>query len=462
MLIKQLLQALWLRLKPGKNLLIIVALLSLLGVIMAIWTELQWLWTISVAIVMVMLLWDLLRVYSIQSLRIERDAPGKMSLGLWHDVTLTLHYKASATALFMQELQVKVFDLYPVNCEFRYLPRKMTLKSNQWASLEYQVKPLKRGNEQFQGVQCLIDSPWHFWQRNVHIDAPFSAMVYPNFAAISQYALLATENRLSQLGIRKIRRRGEGMDFHQLREYREGDSLRQIDWKATARLRKLISREYQDEKDQEILFLLDCGRRMLSQDDELSHFDHTLNAMLLLSYVALHQGDAIGFSTFGTANNEQGEHNSERWFPARKGMATLQSLLNNVYDLHASTVTPDYTQAVTQLLRRQKKRALIIVLTNLRDEDSHDLQNAIQLLKRKHLVVLASLKEQALDRVLADTVNDFSDALLLAATCDYQNQRKKMFENLHARGVNYLDVTPDKLAIHLVNRYLDIKSSGLL
>jgi len=287
-------------------------------------------------------------------------------------------------------------------------------------------------------------------------------MVYPNFAAISQYALLATENRLSQLGIRKIRRRGEGMDFNQLREYREGDSLRQIDWKATSRLRKLISREYQDEKDQEILFLLDCGRRMLSHDGELSHFDHTLNAMLLVSYVALHQGDAVGFSTFGIGDEDNGHGQSRRWVPARKGMATIQSLLNNVYDLHAHAITPDYTQAVTQLLLRQKKRALIIVLTNLRDEDSHDLLNALQLLKRKHLVVLASLKEQALEQVMEKSIDDFSDALLFASTCEYQTQRKKMFENLHARGVNYLDVTPDKLAVNLVNRYLDIKSSGQL
>ena len=119
-------------------------------------------------------------------------------------------------------------------------------------------------------------------------------------------------------------------------------------------------------------------------------------------------------------------------------------------------------QGVTQLLLRQKKRALIIVLTNLRDEDSHDLLNALQLLKRKHLVILASLKEQVLEQVMAAPVTDFSDALLLASSCDYQTQRQKMFDNLYARGVNYLDVTPDKLAVRLVNRYLDIKSSGQL
>ncbi|MCK5647311.1 MAG: DUF58 domain-containing protein [Gammaproteobacteria bacterium] len=463
-LIKQFFYSLWHRLKPGKNLFILLVLLCLLGVLVSIWPELLWLWTAALILSSLLVTVDLFRLYGMKKLQIERDSPGKMSLGLWHDIKLTLHYEAGNFSA--EHLRVKVFDLYPVNCEYRHLPQQLLLKSgpdlSQRATMHYQIKPLKRGNEQFLGVQCLIDSPWCFWLRNYTVDETSSTMVYPNFAAISQYALLATENRLSQLGIRKTRRRGEGMDFNQLREYREGDSLRQIDWKATSRLRKLISREYQDEKDQEILFLLDCGRRMLSHDDELSHFDHTLNAMLLLSYVALHQGDAIGFSTFGTGDEDDGHGQSQRWFPAKKGMATIQSLLNSVYDLHARAVTPDYTQAVIQLLLRQKKRALIIVLTNLRDEDSHDLLNALQLLKRKHLVILASLKEQALEKVMDKPVDNFSDALLLASTCDYQAQRKKMFESLHARGVNYLDVTPDKLAIRLVNRYLDIKSSGQL
>jgi len=453
---KQTMQAILLELKPGKNLFILVALLSLSSIFVAIWGNFLWLWQVSLLIVCLLLLWDVVRLYSIRILRAERQAPGKMSLGLWHDISLTLHYQAGTFAA--KKIRMKVFDHYPVNCEFQDLPQTISLQSGQWTCLKYALKPLKRGNEQFSGVQCLIQSPWSLWLKNEQLDIISHTMVYPNFAAISQYALLATENHLSQLGIRKIRRRGEGMDFNQLREYREGDSLKQIDWKATSRLRKLISREYQDEKDQEILFLLDCGRRMLSHDGELSHFDHSLNAMLLLSYVALHQGDAIGFCTFATADNTA----AERWLPAKKGMATIQSLLNNVYDLHASAVTPDYTRGATQLLLRQKKRALIIVLTNLRDEDSHDLLNALQLLKRKHLVILASLKEQVLEQIMDKPVNDFSDALLLASSCDYQAQRQKLFDKLYARGINTLDVTPDKLAIRLVNRYLDIKSSGQL
>lgn len=450
--------ALFVHLRPGKNLFIATVVLAVCAVLAALYPPLTILWQVMSAVLVFILIWDASRLYAIETLQLERDAPGKMSLGLWHDVDLTVHYKAGVMGT--PQLKLQLFDHYPVHCELRHLPQQLSINSGQWAKSAYQIKPLQRGNAVFASVQCLLHSPWRFWLRNTAIGESFASMVYPNFAAISQYALLATENRLSLLGIKKVRRRGEGMDFNQLREYREGDTLRQIDWKATARLRKLISREYQDEKDQEIIFLLDCGRRMRSQDDELSHFDHSLNAMLLLSYVALYQGDAVGFSTFGA--EEADKLNSERWFSARKGMATLPLLLNRVYDLQAGTASPDYTQAASRLLLKQKKRALVVVLTNLRDEDSHDLLNALQLLKRKHLVVLASLREQVLDQIMEQRVEDLSSALLYSATSDYQLQRKKIFERLYVHGINTLDVTPDKLAIHLVNRYLDIKSSGLL
>ncbi|MCK5813231.1 MAG: DUF58 domain-containing protein, partial [Cocleimonas sp.] len=248
-------------------------------------------------------------------------------------------------------------------------------------------------------------------------------------------------------------RRGEGQDFHQLREYRQGDALRQIDWKATARSLKLISREYQDERDQEIIFMLDCGHRMLAKDDELSHFDHTLNAILLLSYVALRQGDAVGLGTFS------GE---SRWIPPRKGYHTIQQILNTVYDLQPSSESPDFSKAATDLMIRHKKRALIVVLTNIRDEDSDDLLPAINLLRKRHLVLVSSLREKAIDNVLQQPIKKLPDAILNAATHQYLQHRKKAFEKLLHNGTSALETTPDHLSVELINAYLNIKSSGVL
>ena len=303
------------------------------------------------------------------------------------------------------------------------------------------------------GVQFHLYSNWGLWERDYRMLLDSEVHVYPNFSAIPHLSLLATDNHLSQLGIVKKPRRGQGQDFHQLRDYREGDSIRQIDWKATSRIRKVISREYQDERDQEVIFLLDCGHRMRAMDDELSHFDHTLNALLILSYVALRQGDAVGLSAFG---------GSDRWVSPKKGYPTIKHLLNTTYDLQPGTAAPDYTQAASDLLVRHKKRALVIILSNVRDEDSAELQAAVRLLKRRHLVLLASLREQPLDDVLKTKANDIDGALRISATHHYLQQRKVALDALVGKGVIAVDVVPQKLGASLINSYLNIKSSGRL
>jgi len=243
------------------------------------------------------------------------------------------------------------------------------------------------------------------------------------------------------------------MEFHQLREYREGDSLRQIDWKATARMRRLISRDYQDERDQQIVFLLDCGRRMRARDGDLSHFDHTLTAILLTAYVALREGDAAGLLTFA------GE---ERWLPPRKTGAGMDAFLQTLYDLQPATGATDYLAAARALMTRVRKRSLVVLVTNLRDEEDETLLPALQLLRARHLVLLANLRERALEQTLEEPVRDFDDALLHGAVHEYLDQRKRSFERIHAQGILSLDVLPMQLPVTLVNRYLALKRGGAL
>jgi len=348
---------------------------------------------------------------------------------------------------------MEVFDHHPVDMQSQDLPQQLKLAPEGFGEFTYTAIPLLRGELLFRGLQLRLFSPLGLWRQQRWIALEEQVRVYPNFAPVAKYTLLATDNRLSQMGIRRHRKRGEGQDFHQLREYRQGDSLRQIDWKSSARVRKLISREYQEERDQEIIFLLDCGHRMLAKDDELSHFDHSLNAALLLAYVALRQGDAVGFANFG---------GTSRWLPPFKGPALIHRLLNTLYDIQPTTQAPDYSDAATQLLLRQKKRALIVLITNLRDEDPEDLLPAIQLLRQRHLVLVASMRELALDQELERPIGDFNQALRHAATRDYMNRRNQVMDKLQSHKALYLDVPPQELSVALVNRYLDIKSSGQL
>ncbi|MGI0117474.1 DUF58 domain-containing protein [Zooshikella sp. RANM57] len=399
------------------------------------------------AAIVILLLIDSLTLIKSPILQIEREAPVSMSLGEWHKIKLTLSNREDSLR------QLSVIDGYPQGHDVKDLPQAITIPPSKRLVIHYELRPLHRGEYSFAPSYIKAFSLMGLWQRQFRIGPTTKTRVYPNFATISHYLLLATDNHVSQMGIRQKPRRGEGLEFHQLREYREGDSMRQIDWKSSARKRKLISREYQDERDQQIIFMLDCGQRMRTQDGDLSHFDHCLNAMLLLAYVALKQGDAVGLITFS------GQH---RWYPPTKGLHTINQLLNQIYDLQATTQASDYSSAAKHLMQYQPKRSLIITLSNVRDENADDLIPALKLLRRRHLVLLANLREHILDSLHIQPIEDFNGALNHAASEVYLKQRKALHNQLISQSIFTLDSLPEKLPPAIVNRYLDIKRSNQL
>ena len=378
---------------------------------------------------------------------IEREVTHSLALGVWSRVALRVQNRSRSP------LRLVATDHPPPSMRTRGLPQPLTLPAGARVEISYGVRPQERGELYFEPAELLLASPLRLWRSRRRSGGQERVRVYPNFRAVMRYSLLATEHRTRQLGVRRRPRRGEGLDFHQLREYRPGDALRQIDWKVTARLHKTISREYQDERDQQIVFLLDCGRKMHARDETLSHFDHALDAVLLLAHVGLRQGDAVGLLTFS------GER---RWLAPRKGSSHLQPLLNTVYDLRTSTRASDYLAAAQELMARVPKRALVVLVSNLRDEDHDEISLAARLLGRTHLVLLASMRERVLASTLAASVRTLDDALRIAATHQYLASRARVHQQLRMTGVLALDVEPQQLAVTLVNGYLDIKSRGVL
>ena len=432
---------------PAARLLGISGLFFVAGLLAALYPGVAPFWWGALGLAAGLMLMDGFMVLRLSAPSVQRKLPSSLALGVSEYLHLRLQHATSKT------LTVAIYDHHPLTMQVTGLPQTITLTPGLWADVAYQVRPLERGEMEFSYVQLRVRSALGLWWRNFRIPMPETLRVYPNFAAVAKYILLAADSRLSQMGVRKQRRRGEGQDFHQLREYRQGDALRQVDWKSSARLRKLISREYQEERDQEIIFLLDCGHRMLARDSDLSHFDHSLNAILLVAYVALRQGDAVGFGSFS---------GDERWLKPIKGNSRINHLFNTLYDLQPTSQAPDYAAAATRLLLRQKKRCLVMLITNLRDEDNSDLLPAIHLLRQKHLVLVASMREQALDTELEREIGDFDQALRHAATREYMQQRRQALDGLKASGVLCLDVTPHNLSVSLVNEYLDIKAGGKL
>ena len=440
--------------KPSRLLLIWLAILLAIGIALGTLralgidipaTLLSINWGLLLALLALAIL-DAIRLKRLPSPRVQRQMPGSLALGRWSEVRLEVEHD------FAQPLNVDIFDHVPDGLSFENLPLSVELQPGQQSEIGYRLRPLKRGHFSFEYCEISLPSPLGLWSDKRLLNVVDSTRVYPDFARLYGGQLLAVDNWLSQLGVRQRQRRGLGLEFHQLREFREGDSLRQIDWKATARQRTPIAREYQDERDQQIIFMLDCGRRMRSQDGELAHFDHALNACLLLSYIALRQGDAVGLSTFAS--------DRAHYLAPVKGTGQLNVLLNSVYDLDSTQRPADYQAAATQLLARQKRRALVVLVTNLRDEDDEELLTAVKRLSKQHRVLVASLREDLLDSLRLSPVQTLPEALAYCGAVDYLNARAELHERLSAHGVPLLETRPSELGAGLVTHYLSWKRSG--
>lgn len=390
---------------------------------------------------------DLLLLRAVPTPQVERDLPNVLPVAIERSLTLRLHHQGK------RPLRVQVQDLHPGDWPVFGLPREVNLPPGRELELPYRITPMERGQFAFEACALRLRSPFRLWWQLRRAGATQQLRVYPNFAPLAKLALIGSEQASRVVGAHLKRRRGEGTEFQQLREYRTGDSMRQIDWKASQRARKLISRDYQDERNQQVMLMLDTGRRLLAHDGKLAHFDLVLNAALMVAYMALRQGDAVGLLAAGGAS---------RYLTPGRGLGMIDSLLNTVFDLKAQPVATDYLDAAMRLAARQSRRSLVLLITNVRDEDIEDLVVAVRQMQKRHLVCVASLREQVVDTSLQQDVQSFDDAIGVAAMAQYVEQRTRAHQALRAQGTEVLDVTCSELPAALVEHYLAIKRAGRL
>jgi uncharacterized protein (DUF58 family) len=378
-------------------------------------------------------------------MELQRRLPGRFALGESGEVRLTLRNPGSAPA------KVEIFDGIPQGAEAPTLPWEGRVAPHQEIRVFHPVTLTERGEAVFGPVHVRRHSPLGLWTRKTLHLTRESVKVYPNYEPVIRFALLAMQHRESPMGIVRRPRAGSSRDFHQLRDYRDGDPLGQIDWKASSRRQMLISRDYQEQRNQSIVFLVDTGRRMRALDGGLPQFDHILNAILLVAHVALKQGDQVAVKSFG---------GSDRWLPPIKGGHAMPVLLNHLYDYQTTASPSDFSGAVEQVMVRQRRRSLVILLTNLRGEDSKELVPALQVLKTRHLVLLASMRERAVEDSISEPVNSFSSALRFLAADRYVQERREALAVLGGVGILTLDSTAQEFAVALANCYFDIKAAG--
>jgi uncharacterized protein (DUF58 family) len=449
------------RVIPGRTAMVALAAMAmavLVALLMGVAVSVaSWVTSAALAALLAAAAWDYvwsLRAWRSASVKMTRQLPAAFAIGVKRPVHLTIATEGPMA------WRIELHDHADASLVTEQLPMPLTLVGGTRVDAAYTVIPTSRGQVTFAPADVRIGSRWGLCELLERLGTDETRRVYPDFAQVARYAWLAGDRRLQEIGVKTYQLRGQGTDFKQLSEYRAGDPVRHIDWRATLRIGKPIVREFQDERDQCVMLLVDCGRRMRADDREAAigatHFDQVLNAVMLLSYVALKQGDAVGAMTFGTPIGQG------RSFAPRKGAHTLNALMGQLYDVQPTLTHSDYVAAAEMLLRRQHKRALVIVITNFRDEDSTELGHALRLLRPRHLVLLASLRERIVGELLAQPMVSGEAAIDVASAHLYEQSRRDAFNRLASREALMVDAEPERLGVQLVNRYHAIKRAGLI
>lgn len=333
------------------------------------------------------------------------------------------------------------------------LPAGFARSEGESTRVRYRYRPSRRGTAVFGAIELWQPSPWRLWSLRQDIPAATRLPVYPDFsAALPEH--LATPHSARTGGTRIRPRPGEGQEFHQLREYRTGDRLRQIDWNATARRRTLISREYREETTQPLIILLDGGQRLAVPVNHLNAFDHALNCTLLLAASALEAGDRPGMLL------HSGQE--EIWLPPMRQGGGLNRLLRALYPLSPTEEASDFTTAARGLLRRHTRRATLVWITRLQPDDHDDLLQAVRLLGRHHRVLIGDMQLPAQQALRHQEITDFDTGLQVAADARYHREQEALHLRLRHAGVPLVAATPEKMGGRLRALYLSLRRNRRL
>lgn len=384
-----------------------------------------------------------------EELELTRVTPAKLSIGVPNAVTVHIANRSgNAAHLLARETPPPGF------AGERSLGR-VRIPRREAAEVTLAFTPPSRGCFRFGdvGVRSLGPRGLAGWQFRAPIAE--DVRVYPDIQAVNRYSLLARKGALFEMGIKAARYAGTGTDFESLRDYEPGDDFRDIDWKATARRGKPITRTFEAERSQTIVVAVDAGRLMTPRIAGLTKLDRAVNAALLLAYLGTQGDDHVGLLVFG--------RDVQRYLPPRKGHRQFLAIMEALYAVQGRLEEPDYAGALRYLATRLTKRALIVVFTDLvGTEPSRRLLGVLGTLAPRHLPLVITQRNREVEATAVAVPEAESDVFRAGVAEGLLRDKASALKMLQARGVLVLDVDPAQLSVAAVNRYLEVKARGQL
>lgn len=429
----------------------VAAILALVGVL-GFWVP----WALDVMLiadaVLIVLIWlDATRAVAAQP---QREPLPALSVGRTGQVT----YRWANPSRRRARLRVR--ETRPEILGGTQPPRPVTVPPGAVTREEVPVVPVRRGRES--GGGFVLDSlgPLGLGRRRLRIPLPWDVVVYPPLVSVRLRASVAEALRRRDVGTKTIRQLGEGRLFESLREWGPGDDLRHIDWKATARRRKVITRQYEAERRQQVLLVLDTGRLMTAEiggtgGAAVARLDFAVQAALELAYAAAQHDDNVGIMTFADG--------VQHFVAPERGRSGVRRVLDVLAVVEPKLVEPDYPGAFRYLAARNRKRALTVLFTDVIDRFASDALVAnVALLRPRHLPLAVTLRNPDLDAVAALRPQTSRDAFRKAAAEELLHAREEALGRMRRAGVLVIDVTPERAAQAVVRKYLDLKRRGTL
>ena len=430
----------------------VLAALGILFVLAHIWGFLFPFGVLALGLFVCLLVVDALMLFkraNRHSVKARRLAADRFSNGDPNRVTLEVE------SLFPFDIKVVMIDEIPVQFQKRDFFQKFRLKRGQTYQWHYDLTPLTRGEYQFGALHLYITGIIGFLARRYSFEQDVSIKVYPSFIQMRHYELMAISNRLSEVGIKKIRRVGRHMEFDQIRDYSKGDDIRTINWKATARKGHLMVNQYQDEKSQQVYCIIDMGRTMQMPFNGMTLLDYAINTSLVISNIAMLKHDKAGLITF----NEQ----VRSMIPARQEGHHMHTIMEVLYNQTTGFKEHNLEALYANVKHHIHHRSLLVLFTNF--ESLKSAERELPMLARlasNHLLMVVFFENTELAGVINHQAEDTEAIYLQGIAEKFIFDKKRIVKELERYGIHAILTDPDKLTIDTMNRYLEFKARGVI
>ena len=352
-------------------------------------------------------------------------------------------------------IQARIVDEIPFQFQIRNFSIEKRIKASSETEINYYLRPTERGEYFFGNLNIYVSSPLRLISKRFTFNKDQMVPTYPSYIQLRKYDLLAFSNNLFQYGVKKIRRIGHSMEFEQIKEYIQGDDIRTLNWKATAKKNSLMVNQFQDEKSQSVYMVIDKGRVMKMPFNGLSLLDYAINATLVLSNVILKKQDKAGMFAFS--------RKVENRVFAEKRSSQMQKILENLYNIKTDYFESDFSRLYVDMKKNVTQRSLVILYTNFETLDSlHRQLPYLKGIAKNHLLVVVFFNNTELNQLINKKAENIQDVYDKVIAEKFAFEKRLIVNELKKYGIYSVLTQPENLTLDTINKYLEIKARGIL